>query len=122
MNKRVSFFIGLYPINDVNIALGKPAEQSHRFQVASPASNAVDGVDNPYYGAWSCSHTKTNHESGAYWWQVDLLGVYNIGMVQITNRADANMCKPYFHSSTAHWAPRGQVKYGFFRQQMKVSG
>ncbi len=87
-----SYLLGSSRANEANIALGKPATQPHTSWSGS-AMLAVDGNSDPDYLGDSCTHTHTNHATGSHWWQVDLLGVYNIGMVRITNRGSSATCK-----------------------------
>ena len=84
--------LGSLSLNGINIALDKPARQPHT-EWSGVASRAVDGNSSTRWEDLSCTHTVKNHASGAHWWQVDLLGVYNIGMVQITNRDYNSNCK-----------------------------
>lgn len=70
-----------------NVARGKYVRQSST--VTHPcfpvASKAVDGNTD---GNWpSCTIASTDQEQGA-WWQVDLLGTYNVGSVVVWNRTD----------------------------------
>ena len=50
------------------------------------SSKVVDGNKNTNLMKQSCSHTIPN--TGGNWWQVDLLAIYLIKDVEITNRAD----------------------------------
>jgi hypothetical protein len=53
---------------DVNLALGKPAQQSSTGWGGDPR-RAVDGNPDGNYGANSVSHTENQAQA---WWQVDL--------------------------------------------------
>ncbi|XP_048057788.1 uncharacterized protein LOC125275135 isoform X1 [Megalobrama amblycephala] len=68
-----------------NLALGATAVQSSTFDGLTAAQNAVDGNRNPNYISRSCSHTKADKDP---WWRVDLLEVYMVTRVSITNRGD----------------------------------
>ncbi len=92
LNNLDHFIVGSLSVHGVNIALGKPSRQPH-VQSGGVAGRAVDRNTDPDYLALSCSHTDGNHASGSHWWRVDLLGVYSIGMVQITNRGSSGACK-----------------------------
>ncbi len=73
------------PKDPTNIALHKPAKQSSVFEVAA-ANRAVDGNTNGHWGQRSVTHT---HGGNNPWWEVDLLGVYDISSITIYNRTDA---------------------------------
>ncbi|XP_048057798.1 uncharacterized protein LOC125275143 isoform X2 [Megalobrama amblycephala] len=68
-----------------NLALGGTAVQSTTYDHLAAAQNAVDGNRNPIYTSGSCSHTAWDRDP---WWRVDLLTVYKITRVSITNRRD----------------------------------
>ncbi|RXN14172.1 III-FBPL precursor [Labeo rohita] len=68
-----------------NIALGGIAAQSSRYDALTAAQNAIDGNRESFYKHGSCSHTKQDRNP---WWRVDLLDVYRITRVSITNRGD----------------------------------
>jgi len=70
-----------------NISRGKYAQQSSDYvHSCSPtASKAIDGNRDGNFGA--CSTTATNEDQAA-WWQVDLLGTYDLKRMAIYNRAD----------------------------------
>ncbi|XP_048059444.1 fucolectin-like [Megalobrama amblycephala] len=70
-----------------NLALGGTAVQSSTYDKLAAAQNAVDGNRNSIYTSGSCSHTKADKDP---WWRVDLLGVYKITRVSITNRGDGS--------------------------------
>ncbi|ROI15874.1 Fucolectin-4, partial [Anabarilius grahami] len=67
-----------------NLALGATAVQSSTYETAA-AQKAVDGNRNSDYHRGSCSHTKGDRNP---WWRVDLLNVYMVTRVSITNRGD----------------------------------
>ncbi|XP_067217492.1 pentraxin fusion protein-like [Chanodichthys erythropterus] len=67
-----------------NLALGATAVQSST-SGQEVAEHAVDGSRNPLASAGSCSHTAWDRDP---WWRVDLLDVYKITRVSITNRGD----------------------------------
>ncbi|XP_047672307.1 fucolectin-like [Tachysurus fulvidraco] len=85
-------FLGIYIFSmqwilahqQVNVALGGIATQSSVFNYCN-ASFAIDGIKETDARLHSCSHTKTESNP---WWRVDLLAVYNISNVSITNRGD----------------------------------
>ncbi|XP_048057029.1 fucolectin-7-like isoform X2 [Megalobrama amblycephala] len=68
-----------------NIALGATAVQSSTYQLTI-AKNAVDGNKDSDFNLGSCSATNGDKDP---WWRVDLLDVYRITRVSITNRGDA---------------------------------
>ncbi|KAL0189936.1 hypothetical protein M9458_017035, partial [Cirrhinus mrigala] len=59
--------------------------QSSRYGALTAAQNAIDGNRESNYAHGSCSITKQDRNP---WWRVDLLDVYNITRVSITNRGD----------------------------------
>ncbi|XP_051728521.1 fucolectin-1 isoform X3 [Ctenopharyngodon idella] len=67
-----------------NLALGATAVQSSTYP-QSGAQNAIDGNKNSNFNLGSCSHTNGDRDP---WWRVDLLEVYKITRVSITNRGD----------------------------------
>ncbi|XP_036845097.1 uncharacterized protein LOC110532923 isoform X2 [Oncorhynchus mykiss] len=67
------------PVSD-NVALRGVAAQSSQFSDRN-AHYAIDGNRNTNYG--SCSHTAQDTNP---WWRVDLLDVYKVTAVTITNR------------------------------------
>uniref|UniRef100_A0A668U7M9 Fucolectin tachylectin-4 pentraxin-1 domain-containing protein n=1 Tax=Oreochromis aureus TaxID=47969 RepID=A0A668U7M9_OREAU len=66
-----------------NLALKKTAVQSSTSGPLGTAGRAVDGNRDASYQRGSC--TLTNGQSNP-WWRVDLVNVYTIGAVMITNR------------------------------------
>uniref|UniRef100_A0A3Q4GUM5 Si:ch73-359m17.2 n=1 Tax=Neolamprologus brichardi TaxID=32507 RepID=A0A3Q4GUM5_NEOBR len=68
-----------------NLALKKTAVQSSTSGTVGIAGKAVDGNRDANYQSGSC--TLTNAESDP-WWRVDLVNVYTIGTVMITNRQE----------------------------------
>uniref|UniRef100_A0A4W5MF13 Fucolectin tachylectin-4 pentraxin-1 domain-containing protein n=1 Tax=Hucho hucho TaxID=62062 RepID=A0A4W5MF13_9TELE len=69
-----------------NVALKRVAAQSSRFNWAYSPSNVIDGNRNSNYNSGgSCSSTEFNTNP---WWRVDLLDVYRVTAVTITNRGD----------------------------------
>uniref|UniRef100_A0A669DJA9 Fucolectin tachylectin-4 pentraxin-1 domain-containing protein n=1 Tax=Oreochromis niloticus TaxID=8128 RepID=A0A669DJA9_ORENI len=66
-----------------NLAQKKTAVQSSTSSSVSIAGKAVDGNRDASFQRGSC--TLTNAESNP-WWRVDLVNVYTIGTVMITNR------------------------------------
>ncbi|XP_064182541.1 fucolectin-4-like [Anguilla rostrata] len=71
-----------------NVALRGKATQSAQlrgqYDAFAHASNAIDGNRDSNYHHGSCTHT----EGANPWWRVDLLQVYTIASVTITNRGD----------------------------------
>ncbi|XP_071192913.1 uncharacterized protein [Salvelinus alpinus] len=65
-----------------NLALNGVATQSSLYENRE-ASDAIDGKRNTHYG--SCTHTLKDRNP---WWRVDLLNVYRITEVTLTNRGD----------------------------------
>ncbi|XP_067282034.1 fucolectin-like [Pseudorasbora parva] len=74
-----------------NLALGAPAFQSSTYDNLG-AQNAVDGNRNSILEFESCSHTNEDKNS---WWRVDLLDVYAVTRVSITNRGDCCAVRIY---------------------------
>ncbi|XP_047009558.2 fucolectin-like [Ictalurus punctatus] len=70
---------------EVNVALGGIATQSSVFSNSFPADLAIDGNRGSNLVFQSCTHTDTDYNP---WWRVDLLAVYDISSVIITNRWD----------------------------------
>uniref|UniRef100_A0A673W0G2 Fucolectin tachylectin-4 pentraxin-1 domain-containing protein n=1 Tax=Salmo trutta TaxID=8032 RepID=A0A673W0G2_SALTR len=68
------------PVHVYNVALRGVAAQSSQFSDRD-AHYAIDGYRNTNYG--SCTHTAQNTNP---WWRVDLLDVYRVTAVTITNR------------------------------------
>ncbi|KAK2913254.1 hypothetical protein Q8A67_001653 [Cirrhinus molitorella] len=68
-----------------NLALGGKAVQSSRYSALTAAQNAVDGSRESDYARGSCSITSWDRDP---WWRVDLLDVYRVTRVSITNRGD----------------------------------
>uniref|UniRef100_A0A673GX64 Fucolectin tachylectin-4 pentraxin-1 domain-containing protein n=1 Tax=Sinocyclocheilus rhinocerous TaxID=307959 RepID=A0A673GX64_9TELE len=68
-----------------NLALGGKAVQSSTYSDLGAAQNAVDGNRQSSYALGSCSVTNGDMNS---WWRVDLLDVYRVTRVSITNRGD----------------------------------
>lgn len=69
----------------VNLALGRPATQSHTDGWGGVAARAVDGNRNGDFGAGSVTHTASTRNT---WWQVDLGAARPISGVRIWNRVD----------------------------------
>ncbi|GAA6094211.1 fucolectin-like [Tachysurus ichikawai] len=69
----------------VNVALRGIATQSSLYTNNYYAPFAIDGKRNSVMGSGSCTHTSTQTDP---WWRVDLLAVYDIIMVTVTNRGD----------------------------------
>ena len=74
-----------------NLAVGKPTTMSSLYG-SSYSSYAVDGTRDGKWKHNSCSHTLD--EKGA-WWQVDLLAVYLIREVVLTNRVSSELTYIY---------------------------
>ncbi|XP_071234909.1 uncharacterized protein [Salvelinus alpinus] len=70
--------------NRANVALKGVAAQSSLYGIGE-ASNAIDGNREPEYNKRSCSHTQDDTNP---WWRVDLLDLYRVTAVTITNRGD----------------------------------
>ncbi|XP_067217486.1 uncharacterized protein [Chanodichthys erythropterus] len=67
-----------------NLAIGARAVQSTTYQL-TVAKNAIDGNKNSIFNLGSCSATNWDKDP---WWRVDLLEVYEVTRVSITNRGD----------------------------------
>ncbi|XP_051526549.1 uncharacterized protein LOC127425012 isoform X2 [Myxocyprinus asiaticus] len=68
-----------------NLALGAKAVQSSAYNNIGVAQNAIDGNSQSNYMLRSCTHTQIENDP---WWRVDLLEVYSVTKVTITNRGD----------------------------------
>ncbi|XP_062320749.1 fucolectin-4-like [Osmerus eperlanus] len=75
------------PVENIpqNLASAGSATQSSEYDNLGGASNAIDRKRDPRYHSGSCSHTKAETNP---WWRLDLLGIYNVSSVSITNRGD----------------------------------
>jgi len=76
-------------VTAINVAYNKPASQSSTYSTATASKandNKLDTV--------SC----TNMASLTPWWSVDLGTKMDVGLVEVTNDANANYCKMY-HTS-----------------------
>lgn len=71
-------------VDNANIAQFKPTKQSSTFE-AGHANRAVDGNTDGDWGKRTVSHT---NETPNPWWEVNLLGVYDITAITIYNRND----------------------------------
>lgn len=83
-----------------NVALrGKATQSSRHGDAFSAAYNAIDGNRDSTHTHGSCTHTagQTNP-----WWRVDLLDVYTISSVIITNRGDC--CAERINEAEVHIA------------------
>ncbi|XP_055506279.1 uncharacterized protein LOC129706218 [Leucoraja erinacea] len=67
-----------------NVAFGKPSTQSSAYRWAG-ARRANDGNSDTDFTHGSCTRT---WKSKNPWWRVDLLEIFNVSDVRITNRAD----------------------------------
>uniref|UniRef100_A0A8C2EY96 Si:ch73-359m17.2 n=1 Tax=Cyprinus carpio TaxID=7962 RepID=A0A8C2EY96_CYPCA len=68
-----------------NLALGGKAVQSTTYSSFGAALNAIDGNRQSIHALGSCSVTNGDKDP---WWRVDLLDVYRVTRVSITNRGD----------------------------------
>ncbi|XP_053535197.1 fucolectin isoform X2 [Ictalurus punctatus] len=82
---------------EVNVALGGVATQSSVLDNYYPAYFAIDGNRASDVNSYSCSHT--NFENNP-WWRVDLLAVYDISSVIVTNRGDC--CSERINGAEIH--------------------
>lgn len=69
----------------VNVALGGIAKQSSIYGNYYSANLAIDDNTASNFGLNSCACTNNDYNA---WWRVDLLAVYDISNVIITNRGD----------------------------------
>ncbi|XP_053533542.1 fucolectin-1 [Ictalurus punctatus] len=70
---------------EVNVALGGITTQSSLYLNYYPGYFAIDGNRDSYFNSYSCSCTNSDYNP---WWRVDLLAMYDISSVIITNRGD----------------------------------
>ncbi|XP_017316995.1 fucolectin isoform X1 [Ictalurus punctatus] len=82
---------------EVNVALGGIATQSSVYDNYYPAYFAIDG--NRDSNAYHHSCTNTNFDYNP-WWRVDLLAVYEISSVIVTNRGDC--CSERINGAEIH--------------------
>ncbi|KAL1272058.1 hypothetical protein QQF64_031074 [Cirrhinus molitorella] len=75
----------LYTCGPRNLALGGKAAQSSTYPTLAAAENAIDGKRQSIHARGSCSVTNGDKDP---WWRVDLLDVYRVTRVSITNRGD----------------------------------
>ncbi|XP_042615342.1 fucolectin-7-like isoform X1 [Cyprinus carpio] len=75
----------LYTCVPRNLALGGKAVQSTTYSSFGAAQNAIDGNRQSIHALGSCSVTNGDKDP---WWRVDLLGIYRVTRVSITNRGD----------------------------------
>uniref|UniRef100_A0A4W5LKE7 Si:ch211-215k15.4 n=1 Tax=Hucho hucho TaxID=62062 RepID=A0A4W5LKE7_9TELE len=68
-----------------NVALYGKSTQSSLFEFGIPG-NAIDGNRNAIWTSGSCSHT---HQDMNAWWRVDLLKIYKVFSIIITNTVDS---------------------------------
>ena len=71
----------------LNLAYRKPTTMSSTMY-PHVSSRGVDGNKNTALSKGGCSHTMPYED--AAWWQVDLLAIYLIKEVVVTNRGDGN--------------------------------
>ena len=77
--------IEVYDINNNKLALSSASQTSTAH--SGVASRAIDGDTSGTYNDGSCTHTQPK-AGKRQWWQVDLLQVYEISHIVITNRMD----------------------------------
>ncbi|XP_053533413.1 fucolectin-like isoform X1 [Ictalurus punctatus] len=82
---------------EVDVALGGIATQSSVYLNSFPASFATDGNRASDLYSYSCAHTDYEYNP---WWRVDLLAVYDIKYVIITNRGDC--CSERINGAEIH--------------------
>ena len=79
-------FIRIFLFLALNLAVGKPAEQSSDYApIPQPPENAVDGMHSTDSGG-PCTHTRREAQP---WWGVDLEQIYSIATVKILNRMES---------------------------------
>ncbi len=71
--------------------------QSSLYHAGGNAEHAVDGNRDRNYKKGSCTHTKAEFNP---WWRADLVNVYSINKVAITNRGDC--CKERLRGAQIH--------------------
>ncbi|KAG7469845.1 hypothetical protein MATL_G00133170 [Megalops atlanticus] len=69
----------------VNVALRGKATQSSTYNYMSRAAKAIDGNRDGVFSRGSCTHTEGETNP---WWRLDLMDVYRVTSVTITNRVD----------------------------------
>ncbi|CAH1247231.1 PKD1L3 [Branchiostoma lanceolatum] len=92
----------------VNVALGKPADQTSTYRYAHHglASHAVDGNTDGNYYSGSCASTAHPPEANPSWW-VDLGESYMVDSVVIFNRMDC--CGDWLNPFNIHIGDSAQV-------------
>ncbi|KPP59372.1 hypothetical protein Z043_122714, partial [Scleropages formosus] len=68
-----------------NVALRGRATQSSQYNFLNAADKAIDGNRHALHGDGSCSQTRAESNP---WWRLDLLDMYRVTSVNITNRGD----------------------------------
>uniref|UniRef100_A0A4W5LMG2 Fucolectin tachylectin-4 pentraxin-1 domain-containing protein n=1 Tax=Hucho hucho TaxID=62062 RepID=A0A4W5LMG2_9TELE len=84
INEQLCDNIIYFKITYINVALKGVATQSSLYGDGQ-AHNAIDGNRESNYHKRSCTHTEQDTNP---WWRVDLLDVYRVTAVTITNRGD----------------------------------
>lgn len=82
----INKIIYLFNSSSENVALGRYASISSKYQDSGPASLAVDGNTSTTYasvkdGHANCIHTDVNDHNA--WWEVDLEHNYNITNITV---------------------------------------
>ncbi|KAF4111670.1 fucolectin-1-like [Onychostoma macrolepis] len=82
--KSLLFLLGFFSVQtkagtEVNIATWGTADQSSLYFFNWSAQNALDGL------SYTCTHTNTQSDP---WWKLDLMKMYSVNRVTITNRPD----------------------------------
>ncbi|KAM9450173.1 fucolectin-like [Clarias gariepinus] len=81
----------------INVALRGIATQSSLFSNSVPANLAIDGNKASSFTSYSCACTVCENSP---WWRVNLLAVYDISDVIVTNRGDC--CAERIHGAEIH--------------------
>ncbi|XP_075688025.1 uncharacterized protein LOC142656914 isoform X2 [Rhinoderma darwinii] len=81
---RFTAISGYFDYRD-NLAFRGITSQSSTYDKFGASENAIDGSSSTVYMSGHCSHTDMDVEP---WWRVDLVNVYNVTKVKITNRGD----------------------------------
>ncbi|XP_069128364.1 fucolectin-like [Argopecten irradians] len=86
-------------VAEKNVAVGKPSQQSSKYNDVWVAKNVVDGCVNTSIGSGCCTHTNTEDSSGVLaktvWWRVNLEQMTTINRITIYYRGEHSLIKDH---------------------------
>ncbi|XP_070179078.1 fucolectin-like, partial [Littorina saxatilis] len=97
----------LIPKGLTNVALYKPAWASSYYDIYNNPNSANDG--NLETSLANCFNTAESDNNDWHWWRVDLLAIYDIFYVSVTNRGDC--CQDRLRNFTVRVAYSMKQKY-----------